>query len=266
MKKMNADDVPTLSLRERNEHLYVLPDNAQHIGDREEQQDYFAYSDLMNFEQIQKLGCTAVLADGMGGMMNGRRAAMVGVDTFLENYCSSMENGSTVYKAMHDALLKANEAVFSYPGSGATLVSAVVKENELHWISVGDSHLYLFRKGLLRLLNTDHIYAKELDTLYRHGEITLEEATNHPEREALTSYLGMPELTLVDCSSRPLPMRMGDVILLCSDGLYRTLTTNEIADVLNKTLDNAADRLVEAALSKSVPGQDNLTAVMLKII
>ena len=67
----------------------VTPYNAQHIGNREEQQDYFAYSNMFNREEQKRIGIAAVLADGMGGMANGRRASHTATDVFLQSYTNS---------------------------------------------------------------------------------------------------------------------------------------------------------------------------------
>ena len=260
------DEVTTVSVNKEIGMLYVMPDNAQHIGMRDQQQDYFAYSDLFDMNQIVKIGCVAVMADGMGGMQNGREAAIAGVDEFLRAYEDEMDKGNPVLESMAKALVRANDEVTVYEGAGATLIGAVVKENNLQWISVGDSHIYLFRNGLLRLLNEEHIYAKELDEMYKEGKIGKEEAENHPERKALTSYLGLPEITDADFNRHPVPLRMGDMILLCSDGLYGTLTEEEMASILSVKGDDLAEQLVRAALLKQRPQQDNVTAVLLKII
>ncbi|MBE5040324.1 PP2C family protein-serine/threonine phosphatase [Ructibacterium gallinarum] len=260
------DEVHTLSLPEQTERLYVLPDNAQHIGSREEQQDYFSYTDLFDPVQIDCLGCTAVMADGMGGLENGREAAVTAVNEFLNSYTAAMNDGAAIQDALFEALQCANTMVCQYAGAGATCIGAVVKENHLHWISVGDSHLYLFRKGLLRQLNQDHVYASELDDLYQSGLISKDDALNHPERKALTSYLGMPALTHIDQNARSFPLRMGDKLLLCSDGLYQTLSEEEMINILTNQKDDVAQTLVDTAIAKQKPGQDNVTAVLMKII
>lgn len=256
----------TLSIRESKEMLYVLPDNAQEIGYRSEQQDYFSYSDLMDFDEIAELGCVAVLGDGMGGMENGRNASITGVKTFLDVYSDNMHNGVSLPDAMLDALYAANDAVLNDSGSGSTLIGAVVKKNKLNWISVGDSHLYLYRNGLLRQLNKDHIYAELLDDMCAAGEISREEALNNPERGALTSYLGVPEIELIDINEQPVPLRMGDIVVLCTDGLYRALSNEEISNILSSDTEEKAQALVDAAMLKQYEGQDNTTVVLLKII
>lgn len=256
----------TLSIRENNELLYVLPDNAQGLGYRSEQQDYFSYSDLMDFDEIAALGCAAVLGDGMGGMEDGREASVSGVNSFLKVYSDNMRSGLSVREALIDAMYAANDAVLAYPNSGSTLIGAVVKSNKLNWVAVGDSHIYLYRRGHLRQLNKDHIYAAELDAMCAAGKISSEEAMNNPERGALTSYLGLPALELIDANEQPVPLRMGDIVVLCTDGLYRALSDDEIADILSSDAEEKAQALVDAAMLKQYTNQDNTTVVLLKII
>lgn len=260
------DDITTVSIQNDIGRLFVLPDNAQHIGLREQQQDYFAYSDLFDMEKILKYGYVAVMADGMGGMQSGRDAAITGVDAFLNAYYSSIDRELSVNEALAVSLEAANDAVAEYEGAGSTLIGAVVQNNALSWISVGDSHLYLYRKGLLRKLNTDHVYAAELDELCRQGKISAIDAANHPERKALTSYLGLPEISIADYNDSPYPLLPGDIILLCSDGLYGVISEDEITKIISENKEDISDKLIHAALLKQHPHQDNVTAVLLKII
>lgn len=259
------DDVTTVSMNDKLGMLYVMPDNAQERGCREEQQDYFAYNDIFDMDIIKKYGCAAVLADGMGGMTNGREAAIAGVEAFLESYRDFMAEEDDVCSAMNDALIAANKAVAEYSGAGSTMIAAVVKDACLNWVSVGDSRLYLFRNNCLRQLNKEHTYAAELELMCERGEISREEAINHPERRALTSYLGLPELVRIDRKSgfHLLPK---DIVMLCSDGLFNTLSEQEISYILASNSENIAEELTRAALMKNNIQQDNVTVVLLKIV
>ena len=119
-----------------------MPYNAQHIGDREEQQDYFAYSNLLDPVEVSRSGNVAALADGMGGMKDGQTAAIYGVNAFLSTYLAcDASSDAELESGMLDALYAANAEVCGLSGAGATLVAAVVKKNRLHWISVGDLSL-----------------------------------------------------------------------------------------------------------------------------
>ena len=164
------------------------------------------------------------------------------------------------------ALDSANERVNTLGGAGSTLIGIVIKDNLLHWVSVGDSRLYLMRNGVMRQLNKEHVYSEILDERYSNGEISYEEAMNDPERYALTSYLGIPEIETVDRNSDDFPLFIGDCIMMCSDGLYKVMSDEEIAAVLGGAGDNPAQDAVDAALSKQSPTQDNVTVLVLKII
>lgn len=267
---MNDDKAITQTMREYNELLYIMPYNAQHIGDREEQQDYFAYSNLLDPVEVSRSGNAAALADGMGGMEDGQTAAIYGVNAFLSAYLAcDASSDAELENGMLDALYAANAEVCRLSGAGATLVAVVVKKNRLHWISVGDSHIYLVRNGVARLLSEDHVFAEELDRMYKEGEITYEQAMEHPERKALTSYLGLPNIERVSRNSGEFPLLKDDVILLCTDGLYRGLSDVEIAEITteaSRKKDDIAQELVDRVLEKHLENQDNVTVLALKMI
>ena len=124
--------------------------------------------------------------------------------------------------------------------AGTTLAAAVVHQQALHWIAVGDSRIYLYRAGRVTLLTADHVYARELDREVVAGRIAATEAAEHPQREALTSFLGMPDLDQVECNLQPVPLHPGDRVLLCSDGLYRNLGEAELAEELARPDPQAA--------------------------
>ena len=265
--RYSSDDVPiTMTIRETHEQLYIEPDNAQTIGMREEQQDAFIFSNVYSDDDNADIGCVAVLADGMGGLADGYTAASTGVEEFLNVYSSEVKDGELTLAAMEDAVYSANRAVCRIGNSGATLIGAVVRDKELCWVSVGDSHIYLMRNGMLRQLNVDHIYARELDEMACRGEITFQEAASNYEREALTSYLGLDTLSEIDKNERRFPLRMGDIILLCSDGVYKTLGNDEIEMILSNSKRRTAQALINAVEQKQRAAQDNATAVIFKII
>lgn len=100
-----------------------------------------------------------------------------------------------------------------------------LRNGKLFWCSIGDSHIYLYRDGTLEQLNIDHNFGAQLDQMALEGSITQDEALHHPQRAALTSYLGISELTLISGNRMPFQLRKGDVLIQCTDGLYRYLPT-----------------------------------------
>jgi serine/threonine protein phosphatase PrpC len=248
--------------------MILLPGNCQHIGARSSQQDAFGFSDKDDLAFVAHGGVLAVVADGMGGMAHGGEASHMAVRAFLQAYMAKSAD-ETVPIALHRALDEANQAVISLAyqadeeNVGTTLVAAVIHGNALHWVSVGDSRLYLWRDRQLTQLTEDHIYANDLDRDAANGNISREDAENHPERRSLTSYLGLTPLDLIDHNPQPLLLFGGDRLLLCSDGLYVGLVENGIDSLFNRDPQQTAEDLVALVLAKNRPGQDNLTVAIL---
>ncbi len=248
--------------------MQVSPGNCQHIGARSSQQDAFGFSDKDDQVFVAHGGVLAVVADGMGGMAYGGEASHIAVQTFLRSYMAKLVDDS-VPVALLQALGDANQAVVNLSQDvgeedvGTTLVAAVVHDNALHWVSVGDSRLYLLRTGKLTQLTQDHVLAIELDRDAANGVISLEEAQSHPERPALTSFLGRPELDLIDQNPQPVALLDYDRVLLCSDGFYAALEDKEITDCLNGDAQMLTEELVSLVLAKERLGQDNLTVAIL---
>lgn len=251
--------------------LSCEPGNAQAIGDRTEQQDAFAFSDPADESFTAHGGVLAVLADGMGGMEGGREAAAAAVEAFVAAYQAKSPD-ETVPDAMARSLAAANHAVTALPfapgteGAGTTLVAVVVLGASCHWISVGDSRAYLVRGERARQMSADHVYGARLDRRAARGEISVAAAREDPQREALTSYVGLPSLSEIDRSPTPAALEPHDVVLLCSDGLYKGLTEDEIvAARAAGSAQSMCDLLVAAVLGKARAHQDNVTVVALAL-
>jgi protein phosphatase len=207
------------------------------------------------------------LADGMGGLQHGRAASSLAVKTVLEAYEAKTVDES-IPQALERALHAGNNAVLAFAAStgaagdvGATLIAAVLHDSGLQWVSVGDSGLFLFRERSLSMLNTPHVYANELDAHAAAGKISQEEALHDPQRQALTSYLGLRGLSEIDRSVRPFPLQPGDRVVLASDGLFKAITTGEIVAELGSDPQSACEALVQKALSKNIKHQDNITVL-----
>lgn len=264
-----AKTFPALFRNKKASKLKVVPSNYQHVGARDEQEDSFAFSNLHDEQIVSANGILVALADGMGGLDEGKEASQKAVSSFLKEY-EFNNNIKTINRRLKQALSVANAAVFdlAYENGndcelGTTLVAVVVYNDQLFWLSVGDSRAYLFRDGYLQQLTTDHIYAKHLEEDVNKGLISGKYAEEHPQRNDLTSYLGLPQLMQIDQNSKPIPLVAGDRTMLCSDGLYNTLSEEEIIAVLKIEQDDLAKELVNSALAKNYPYQDNITVAVL---
>jgi protein phosphatase len=248
--------------------MIISPGNCQHIGARASQQDAFGFSDKDDPAFVEHGGVLAVVADGMGGLAYGDEASQCAVHAFLQSYMAKPAEQS-VPAALLQALDEANQAVSllsHWLGAvelGTTLLAAVIHDQALHWLSVGDSRLYLWRAGQLTQLSQDHSYADDLDRAAANGIISDAEATNHPERRSLTSYLGLRCLDLIDRNSESFPLWAGDRLLLCSDGLYAALEESEVAPLFSRDAQQTAEDLVAFVLAQQRRGQDNLTVAIL---
>lgn len=249
--------------------MLVSPGNCQHIGARSNQQDAFGFSDIDDQAFVAHGGVLAVVADGMGGMANGGEASHLAVRTFMQSYMAKPAT-ETVPAALLQALHDANQAVVDLAQQmgeehvGTTLVASVVHDDALHWVSVGDSRLYLWRNQKPTQLSEDHVYAADLDREWAAGFLSRDQAENHPERLALTNYLGLNPLEIIDQNPQPFRLIAGDQVFLCSDGLYAALEGVDWAFTADPAdAQKTAENLIALVLSLDRPGQDNLTIAIL---
>ena len=206
------------------------------------------------------------VADGMGGAAAGEVASATAIRGLYEAFVAA---GKPTPDHLVQAAHAANRAVWEQAeanpemrGMGTTLVAlALVNNEQLAAINVGDSRLYLLRAGELRQITSDHNLVAEL---VAEGRLSKEEAEFHPRRNIMTRALGVdPDVPVDDFLIEGSP---GDRFLLCSDGLPRELSDEEIASLLQRVADpdEAAHQLVEEA--KRQGGNDNITVVVVDIV
>jgi protein phosphatase len=214
----------------------------------------------------------AVLADGLGGHTAGALASRMVCESFIEAYAGL--NGSSRPDRLLSALNSAHEAIATkveanpvLSGMGSTLVAAVLSEDGVEWVSVGDSPLMLFRRGEIAHLNEDHSLAPELDRLAALGRITVAQAKADPRRHMLRSAVTGEELDLVDVSRKPLVLEADDYVILASDGLH-TLEEAEIERIVAAYAGDGpeavADALIREVEAMRDPHQDNTTVIAVR--
>ncbi len=251
--------------------MIIIPSNDTFIGKREEQQDRFFINDVTDDQVLYREGALAVVADGMGGMSFGNLASTVAIKAFHERY--TRESVDTPDGPIPERLLvavdHANSEVAAMAAEkelidevGTTLVSVVIKGKQLYWISIGDSRAYLYRDGELVRLSRDHNYENEL----RKGGFDKLDAEGRREAQALTSYLGARELLDVDQNLRPLSLLDEDRVLICSDGLYGTVSHEEMLRIFRESEpERTASALMDAVKGRDLPHQDNATIAVLTL-
>ena len=234
-------------------------------GKREYQEDDYGLLDGRDLGLDGSEHSVLLVADGMGGHVGGATASGLLSKTFVEQY---PQTAGPIVDRLQNCLEAANNAIAENPvldSMGSTLVAAVVSSEGLHWISVGDSPLWLFRKGKLERLNADHSMAPVLAGLVAKGDMTEEEASRDPRRHTLRSAVTGDDIHLIDASAQPVAVEKGDQVLLASDGLL-TLSEQELAAILKKThnapLEDRVAALIQAVEEAEHPYQDNATILL----
>jgi len=266
--KKNTDIPVTVALSESSPVMHGIQiGNTLNIGSRESQQDSFAISDIMNAGLCERKGVFAVVADGMGGLENGGEISSIVTRTMLQ-YFNEMDFSEHIELDLLNMLYTANDNVNllmrGQEQGGSTVVAAIIKDGKMYWISVGDSRIYLFRKGAVMQINREHTYAVELDEKAASGLISWEDAANDPQRASLTSYLGNGKPEKIDRNLRPMQLILGDRVILMSDGIFGTLSDEQIRDAQAVEPYKSAEELQAMVLAKQKPNQDNFTAVILE--
>ena len=240
---------------------------CQHIGARRMQQDACGVSDQAAYSER---GLMAVLSDGMGGMEAGERFSQLAVREMLDHFNQSQPQEDVcqtlraAYQAAREKALVMSEQ--EALDGGATVVSALVREDGCAFLSVGDSRLYLLRGDGLILLNREHSLGALLDERAALGLIPREEAEHNLRRGILTNNLCERSERPVDVSTTAFHLCPGDKLAMMSDGAFSALEPEEIAAFMAMPGVTGADALVEDVVGRQLPRQDNLSVLMLAIL
>jgi PPM family protein phosphatase len=204
------------------------------------------------------------LADGMGGHPEGEVASQLALQTmaalFQRDAKSKLDDP---LRFLHDAIIAGHHQLLRYATEKAlmdtprtTIVACVLQGNSAYWAHCGDSRLYLVRDGKLIARTRDHSYSELQETLSH--VVPMGEKFN---RNVLFTCLGSPGKPVVDTAG-PLPLQSGDRILMCSDGLWGSVSDAEIAQQLGaRALPDAVPELVEQALRHAGAKSDNVTVI-----
>jgi PPM family protein phosphatase len=212
------------------------------------------------------------VVDGMGGHSDGSRAAETALKSLLDSFWAASQPLFDPLGFLHMALSKAHDDVVRMGAAlsvdsrpRATTAICLVQEGAAFWAHVGDSRVYHLRQGALVERTRDHSH---VELLLRDGKITEDEMQGHPMRNFVECCLGgdpaVPEMTL---SGRRL-LKSGDILLLCTDGVWANLQDTDIA-AFYPTADSqdvraALEGLGRRATQASSPYSDNSTAAVLR--
>jgi protein phosphatase len=232
---------------------------ATHIGGRKANQDRMGYS-------FTRDALLLVLADGMGGHIQGETAATIALQTIGSLF---QQNAKPYIKKperfLEDSFLAAHREIHRYRAINnlpetprTTIVACLVQHGNAVWAHCGDSRLYWMREGHILARTRDH---SRIETLIAQGKVDASERDTHPDRNKLFNCLGAPNMPIVEISKRA-SLRPGDVVLLCSDGLWSVLPDHTLAHSLhNNTIVRAIPELINIAAGIAGKKSDNVTAL-----
>ena len=203
------------------------------------------------------------VADGMGGHEAGNVASKMVVETLAE--IGPARDLNDIVTRIENQILDTNHRLLEYSEImldgrvvGSTFICMLIRGQVGVCLWAGDSRLYLYRNNELTRLSRDHSHVAEL---LQQGAITAEEAQAHPESNVITRAVGTNEELYIDIEL--FSVQLGDVYLLCSDGLYNAVAEAEIEKYLaSDTVEESVTSLIETALQNNA--SDNVSAIVIK--
>ncbi len=240
-----------------------LTDVGRH---RVNNEDAHLYWEPDSPDELLVKGRLAVIADGMGGYEGGQEASRIAVETVRHIYDRDCKDDPQT--ALISGLRKAHDTIQRYAvdhpefaGMGTTCTALSIIDRRLHFAHIGDSRLYLLRKSVASRLTRDHSY---VGRLVESGIVRSEDAESHPQRHILTAALGSGRDVFPHTPEQPVALEDGDVLVLCTDGLWSVVAEPEMTRIA--TTDAPAEacaKLIDAALERG--GPDNVTVLVLRI-
>lgn len=208
-----------------------------------------------------------IVADGMGGYKGGEIASQLAIESaknyIQNNFKEIRKEKEFILDLIKNAIEYANMVVYEkskeneeLTGMGTTIDVCLIYSNRAFIGHVGDSRIYRKRKDFFRRLTTDHSYVEQL---IKEGNITREEAYNHPKKNMITKALGCTAFVEPDVMVKG--FIKDDIILMCSDGLTNMIRENKILEIIKENPKEACNKLVDKA--NELGGYDNITAVII---
>jgi len=219
--------------------------------------------DRMGYCYTRDAGLFA-LADGMGGHPEGEVASQLALQTMAALFQRDAKPTlDDPLRFLHDAIIAGHHQLLRYATEKAlmdtprtTIVACVLQGDAAYWAHCGDSRLYLVRDGKLIARTRDHSYSELQETLSHVVQVG-----DRLNRNVLFTCLGSPGKPMVDTAG-PLLMQPGDRVMLCSDGLWSSLSDTVITEIIaERPISDAVPELVEQALRQAGPKSDNVTVL-----
>lgn len=270
MDDMNQSDIITVQNEnddyfEDEEIQKIMVGTSSIIGHRKMQQDTI-------FGQFDENGGIGIVCDGMGGLEGGEKASALAARTLAEDYFNSVPISNVPAflrregQKIDGIVSRLTDERGNDMDAGTTMVAAIIQDDILYFLSIGDSRIFFIRNDAIQPLNELHNYRLTMDRMLKEGSMSMAEYKKKGKQaEALISFLGMGDMALMDIKT--IQLKDQDRILLCSDGLYRALSEDVILEVLNYhkfDMQMAAQALTDEASRRSKRGQDNTSVVLIQ--
>jgi PPM family protein phosphatase len=231
---------------------------------RSENQDSFLVYKADDGEVLGRKGFLAIVADGVGGQIGGKKASETAVEIIREHYIKASADSLS---SLTQAIEVANSSIYTlsakneqFRGMATTCTALAVRDEHAFIAHVGDSRAYLYRNGELSQITNDHTL---VESLVREGLITREQARNHPRRNVILRALGSKGT--VDVDTHIVDLMPNDIMLLCSDGLYNMVSHENISSILASfPVEEGGLRMMETA--KQAGGFDNITIIIMRML
>ena len=208
-----------------------------------------------------------IVADGMGGYKGGEIASKLAIESsknyIINNFDQIKKERDQIIELIKNAIEYANMVVYEKSkevpelvGMGTTVDVCLIYSNRIYIGHIGDSRVYRLRKDFFRKLTVDDSYVEQL---VKEGNITKEEAYNHPKKNMLTKALGCT--AFVEPTVLVKGFMKGDILLMCTDGLTNMLKEDKICEIIKQNSEQASKELVKKANEQG--GYGNITAVII---
>lgn len=233
---------------------------------RANNEDSLLYWEPESLQEFRRKGRIAIVADGMGGYEGGQEASRLAVETVRYIYDRDFKDNPqdllvAALKTAHDTIQRFAQDHPELHGMGTTCTALAIVDGQLHFAHIGDSRLYLVRGDSISRLTRDHSY---VGRLVESGIVRSEDAESHPQRHILTAALGSGHDVQPHTPDEPLALQEGDVLVLCTDGLWSQVPEADIARVTQSASPaEACAQLVQIAIEHG--GPDNITVQILRV-
>jgi len=229
---------------------------------RDHNEDFVVFWEPQDFDERQKLGSIAILADGVGGIGNGEVASRTAAETAIDIFREAKPDAAPadVFRQIYDtASAKIFQAAREKGRMATTMVTSIFRHDKVNIAHVGDSRAYLIRAGKIKRITSDHTYTSLQVKL---GLLLERNAMTSPHRSTLTRALGFDPICHYDIVSESI--QSGDVILQCSDGLYGFVLDEEILEIINKFHPGQACKNL-IALAEKRQASDNVSLQLIQV-